>query len=274
MEDVQTTEGQASESVSGASQPSQNAGQDVGNTGSNQSQAETEMISRLEYNKARESERKLRTELARREKILEGAKNGIKLHEDLSKSTPEKLQKIMAILQAQEEHAQEDDSWLNELSDPVANRFREEAKVRRELLSRINQLEQKLNTTESWTVGQNERALENTFTNFLKQNNIFPELSEEVEQTPKYQMIQSYVLGKLAAKCGGNPKLASVEDLQEVLNEAKMGISEIGKQETIQKVQPVVPPSGSRSGQIPKSEKVTSEDVTNLWSSFRQGVGW
>lgn len=266
----QATEGQSVESVSEGSQPQQQESQQV------ETKTE-ETISRLEYNKVRETERKLRSELARLSKQYESAKPGISLHEVISKSSPEKILKIRQIIEAQEEAAQEDESWLGELDERVANKFKDLSKtknfVERDLMARINQLEQKLNSTEGWTTGQNERVINNTFDKFLTENKIFPEINAEIEETPKYKMIQSYVIDRLK-EINPNPKLVSIEELTSVLEEVKSGLSDMNKQELTKSVQQIVPPSGSKTGQIPKSEKITNEDVTDLWSSFKKGVGW
>lgn len=275
MENINATEGQAPASVTEESQPSQESQTQV--DGETQERTEgSETVSRLEYNKAKEAERKLRSEIARLSRTLESSKPGIDFYQALSKSDPAKFQKLVAMLQQEEkqQEPQEDESWLDQLDPRVAKRFRDEAKIKRDLMSRLGTLEQKLNSTENWTVGQNERALDTTFTNFLEQEKIFPEVTEEIEASPKFKMIKNHVLSELSARCGGNPKLASVNDLQEVLSELKMGLTEIGKQELTSKVQPVVPLSGSKSGQIPKSDKITNEDVTNFWSGVRQGFGW
>lgn len=282
MEEQVVTEGQATEGVSGESQPTQSGEAVVNNAAETQQQTEAEeLVSRLEYNKAREAERKLRSELARYKREFEAAKGGIDFHNKLSQTTPQKLQKIMEIINAQEEAAkadEEDDSWLGEYDPKVANKLREIDQVKKtvnsELLARINQLEQRFKQNDFFAVEQNQKVLESSFDKFLTENKIFPQVTPEIEETPKYKMIQSYVWNSLLERGYGNPRTATMEDFSDVLNDVKAGLTELGKSELIQKARPTVPLSGTRSGQVPSSDKVTEEDKVNLWASFRKELGF
>lgn len=281
MEDTQTAEAseQSTESVNDESQTSSaEQSQEANQSGETQKEAKaSETVSRLEYNKARETERKLKSEIARLNKVFEASKRGIELNEMLSKADPAKLNKIMSIIEGKEEEKAEDDSWLDEYDPKVASKFREisqvKSQIQRDLMAKINALESRLNQSEQKTVSQNEQVLENTFSDEILKTGMFKELNEETAASPEFEMVQTFVLSKLMQKYD-DPKQASPEDVREAVKLASNAFSKFNLNETTKRVQKVVPPSGTKTGQVPKAEKVTQEDVTNLWRTFGKETGW
>lgn len=222
--------------------------------GATEAKPESEFVSKLEFNKAKEAERKLQKQLRGLQETLSQSQEGIKFYKALQQD-PVKMQKVAQILFEEEQKAQANGEDPYAAYDPdVAERFR-----KLDALEKWKEnLEKKEQERGQQSIQDNRNSLDKHFDKKLISEGILK--ADGTGDTQTAAMLGKLTLATLV-EIAKDPYKPTADELDEAYDQVLSNLPPSWKQ-TIKKTQaPNVPASGSRSG-IPavKGGKQSKED--------------
>lgn len=215
------------------------------------------------WQKMVQENRQFKSELQRVKQEFDSKKQAIGFYDWLQKS-PDNFRSVMDIMEGK--GPKQVDPYA-EFDPSVAEKFRKLDSLEKWKADQ----EQKQRESQVKTVEGNRQNLDEEFENLLTKGGYLQEDGSHDEGV--VALVSKATLATLM-EIAEDPNFPTKSELHQAYKLVSSGLAAVNKQGQMKKVQPTVPQSGSRSVQIPKSEKVTQEDVTNLWSSFKQGAGW
>lgn len=230
-------------------------------------------VSRLEYNKAMEMHRKDQRELQELNQYREQMTPWEEFAQVL-KSDPAKLQKVIQVLQDEEDQKQAEDPYAG-WDEESAKKMRELDDLRQWKDNLEKGLAERQQALEESNIKAAQESATDHFFELLEKDGLISKgaSTEELMESRLIKSISKAVLGELI-EISNDPYKPTLKEVKLAYQNVKDGLSEYEKHNLKRKVTEQLPPTGSKSGVPVGSSKSFNTDEDRIKHIVNQVSGW